>query len=163
MELNLRRNSLYAVGEVVVSGLSLFVLYKKVVNALGVEALGVWSLVLATTSLGRFADIGAASGLSRFVASAKARRNAARELIFVETAVITNAALYLSIAIVLWAPAYFGLSLVMKGATLGSGRVLLPFSLASFVLMGTTSATTGAIVGQHRSDQKSILMVSGLV
>jgi hypothetical protein len=29
MELNLRRNSLYAVGEVVVSGLSLFLLYKK--------------------------------------------------------------------------------------------------------------------------------------
>jgi O-antigen/teichoic acid export membrane protein len=72
MELNLRRNSLYAVGEVVVSGLSLFLLYKKVVNTLGVEALGVWTLVLATTSLGRFADIGAASGLSRFVASAKA-------------------------------------------------------------------------------------------
>ena len=163
MELNLRRNSLYAVGEVVVSGLSLFLLYKKVVNTLGVEALGVWSLVLATTSLGRFADIGAASGLSRFVASAKARRNAARELIFVETAVITNAALYLSIAIVLWAPAYFGLSLVMKGATLGSGRALLPFALGSFVLMGVTSATTGAIVGQHRSDQKSVLVVAGLV
>src|ERR1700689_5648615 len=163
MELNLRRNSLYAVGEVVVSGLTLFLLYKRIVSALGVEALGVWSLVLATTSLGRIADIGAASGLSRFVAAAKARRDPARELIFVETAVITNAVLYLGIALVLWAPAYFGLSLVMKGAALISGRALLPFSLASFVLMGTTNATTGAIVGQHRSDQKSMLMVSGLV
>jgi O-antigen/teichoic acid export membrane protein len=163
MELNLRRNSLYAVAEVVVSGLSLFVLYKKVVNALGVEALGVWSLVLATTSLGRIADIGAATGLSRFVAAAKARKDATRELIFVETAVITNAALYLGIATVLWAPAYFGLSLVMKGAALSSGRALLPFSLASFVLMGITNATTGAIVGQHRSDQKSMLVVAGLL
>jgi O-antigen/teichoic acid export membrane protein len=163
MELNLRRNSLYAVGEVVVSGLTLFFLYKKVVSALGVEALGVWSLVLATTSLGRLVDVGAASGLSRFVAAAKARNNASRELIFVQTAVITNAALYLGIALVLWVPAYFGLSWVMKGAALSSGRALLPFSLASFVLMGTTSATTGAIVGQHRSDQKSLLMVSGLV
>lgn len=163
MELNLRRNSLYAVGEVVVSGLSLFLLYRKVVNALGVEALGVWSLVLATTSLGRIADIGAASGLSRFVAAAKARRDAAHELTFVETAVISNAALYLCIAMILWAPAYFGLSLVMKGGSLSSGRALLPFSLASFVLMGITNATTGAIVGQHRSDQKSMLMVGALM
>src|ERR1700691_2404856 len=118
MELNLRRNSLYAVGEVVISGISLFLLYRKVVNTLGVEALGIWSLVLATTSLGRIADFGAASGLSRFVAAAKARGAADSELTFVETALITNATLYLCIALMLWAPAYFGLSLVMKGAAL---------------------------------------------
>jgi O-antigen/teichoic acid export membrane protein len=163
MELNLRRNSLYAVAEVIVSGISLFLLYRKVVTVLGVEALGVWSLVLATTSLGRIADVGAASGLGRFVAAAKARKDSARELIFVETAIITNSALYLCIAMALWAPAYFSLSFVMKGAALSSGRALLPFALGSFVLMGTTVAITGAIVGQHRSDQKSMLIVGGLI
>jgi O-antigen/teichoic acid export membrane protein len=51
----------------------------------------------------------------------------------------------------------------MKGTALANGWALLPFSLASFVLMGITNATTGAIVGQHRSDQKSMLVVAGLV
>ena len=163
MNLNLRKNAVWALGEVIVSGLTLFLLYKIIISSLGVKALGIWSLVLATTSLGRLADIGTAAGLGRFVAATEAKDNAARALLYVETAVITNALLYIVIALVIALPAYYGLALSMDGEALVQARQLLPFSLISFVLMSITAATTGAIIGQHRSDQKSMIVLAGLV
>jgi len=157
----LRRNAVWAVFEVLGSSLALFFLYRIVVRHLGIEALGVWSLVVATTSLGRFADLGTAAGLGRFVATAQARQDTGRTIDYVETAVVTNFLLYLGIALLLWGPAWYGLSLVMEPHALASGRQLLPYSLLSFVLVSVSSATTGAIVGQHRSDQKSMISLAG--
>jgi O-antigen/teichoic acid export membrane protein len=141
----------------------LFFLYRVIVGQLGVKALGIWSLVLATTSLGRLADLGTAAGLGRFVAIAGARQEKDKTIAYVETAIITNLLLYSAIALAMWAPAFYALSLTTSGEVLATARALLPFSLLSFVLIGVASATTGAIVGQQRSDQKSMIVIAGLV
>jgi O-antigen/teichoic acid export membrane protein len=141
----------------------LFFLYRVIVAQLGVKALGIWSLVLATTSLGRLADLGTAAGLGRFVAIAGARQEKDKTIVYVETAIVTNLLLYSAIALAMWAPAYYALSLTISGEILATARALLPFSLLSFVLIGVASATTGAIVGQQRSDQKSVIVIAGLV
>ena len=163
MNLNLRKNTIWALGEVIVSSLTLFFLYRIVVTSLGVKALGIWSLVLATTSLGRLADIGTAAGLGRFVAATEAKKDLERALAYTETAIITNFFLYVAIALAIAVPAYYGLSLAMEDNSLVQARQLLPFSLVSFVLMSVTSATTGAIIGQHHADQKSMITMAGLV
>jgi O-antigen/teichoic acid export membrane protein len=163
LELRFRRNAAWAIVEVAASALVLFFLYRVIVGQLGVKALGIWSLVLATTSLGRLADLGTAAGLGRFVAIAGARQEKDKTVVYVETAIITNLLLYSVIALALWAPAFYALSLTTSGEVLGTARALLPFSLLSFVLIGVASATTGAIVGQQRSDQKSMIVIVGLV
>jgi O-antigen/teichoic acid export membrane protein len=141
----------------------LFFLYRVIVGQLGVKSLGIWSLVLATTSLGRLADLGTAAGLGRFVAIAGARQERDKTIVYLETAIITNVLLYSAIALIMWAPAFYALSLTISGEVLVTARTLLPFSLLSFVLIGVASATTGAIVGQQRSDQKSMIVIAGLL
>lgn len=163
IQLGIRRNSLWAVVEVLLSALILFLLYKIVAQRLGVEDLGVWSLVMATTSLGRLADIGSAAGLSRYVAAARAKNEQELAVAYAETAVLTNLVLYLAIAVIIWAPAHYGLSLMTTGTSLLKARILLPYALLSFVLMNVTAATTGALVGQQRSDQRSMVTIAGLV
>jgi O-antigen/teichoic acid export membrane protein len=163
LELRFRRNAAWALAEVAASAVVLFFLYRVIVGQLGVKALGIWSLVLATTSLGRLADLGTAAGLGRFVAIAGARQEKDKTIVYVETAIITNLLLYSAIALVLWAPAYYALSLTTSDEVLATARALLPFSLVSFVLIGVASASTGAIVGQQRSDQKSMIVIAGLV
>jgi O-antigen/teichoic acid export membrane protein len=163
LELRFRRNASWAVAEVVTSAIVLFFLYRIIVGHLGVKALGIWSLVLATTSLGRLADLGTAAGLGRFVAIAGAREEREKTVSYVETAIITNFLLYLVIALLLWAPAYYALSLTTTGDALLTARALLPFALVSFVFIGMAGTTTGAIVGQQRSDQKSIITIFGLI
>jgi O-antigen/teichoic acid export membrane protein len=163
LELRIRRNAAWAVAEVAVSAIVLFFLFRIIVGQLGVKALGIWSLVLATTSLGRLADLGTATGLGRFVAIAGAREEKDKTVRYVETAIVTNLVLYLAIALVFWAPAYFALSLTTSGEALATARALLPYSLVSFMLIGVTGAITGAIVGQQRSDQKSMITIAGLL
>jgi O-antigen/teichoic acid export membrane protein len=163
MQLGLRRNSIWAIAEVLFSGLTLFVLYRIIVKQLGVEALGIWSVVMATTSLGSLADIGTAAGLGRFVAASNAKNEEDKAIAFAETAILTNLVLYLGIAAIIWCPAYYWLGVLTSGESLLKARQLLPFALISFILMSVTAAATGSLVGQQRSDQKSKVVIASLV
>ena len=162
MHLKLKQNVAWALAEVVFSSLILFFLYRIIVKDLGVAALGIWSLVMATTSLGRLADIGTAAGLGRFVAASRAKKEDSKALDYAETAILTNLILYVGIATVMWIPVYYGLSLMVAEDALIQARGLLPYALVSFVLMSVTAATTGALAGQQRSDQRSMITIISL-
>lgn len=161
MNFNLRRNTLWSILEVCVSGLSLFVLYKFVVEHLGVKALGLWSLVLATSSLARLGDIGAATGLSRFVAFALAQNNEQSARQYVETALIANCIIYLSLSLLLIFPLRFGLEMVAPHESIAEALRLLPYGMASFVLLNVSAVTLSALVGQQRTDLKSKVVIFG--
>ena len=163
MTINLQKNAIWAIVEVLASSLTLFFLYKIVVGSLGAESLGIWSLVLATTSLGRIADIGTSAGLGRFIAMANANKQEEKLVDYAETGILTNLALNTLIALIIWGPAYYGLSLALPPESLARGHQLLPFSLISFVLSSVANATTGSLVGQHRSDQKSMVIIAALI
>jgi O-antigen/teichoic acid export membrane protein len=129
-----------------------------ILGELGVSALGVWSLVIATTSFARVADVGAAGGLGRYVAISQAQGDAGeRALVYVETALILNAALYILIGGVLYWPAWWALGHATHGGALAEARRLLPYSIAAFVLQNVTNVITSGLIGFHRSYQKSIL------
>lgn len=160
---NLKKNSIWAILEVIGSALTLFLLYRVVLEILGIEALGIWALIMATTSLGKLADIGTSAGLSRFIALAQAKNELSKEVDYCETAFLTNLVLYSCIALLLWIPAYYGLEHVMGPDVLQQGRELLPYALLSFALMGVSQVITGSIIGQHHSDQKSIIILAGFL
>ena len=162
MSMRLARNAGWSVAAVVVSGLSLFLIYKLIVAWLGVEAVGIWSLVLATTSLARFADVGASEGLSRFVTLAEARGDRREAVEYIETAMLSNAVLYIVLALVLVYPARSGIAYVIPPEALASAQELLPYALVSLVLMNITSVLNASLVGLHRTDQKSIIVILGV-
>ncbi|WP_081494405.1 lipopolysaccharide biosynthesis protein [Bradyrhizobium genomosp. III] len=161
MNFNLRRNTLWSVLEVCVSGLSLFLLYKFVIGHLGLKALGLWSLVLATSSLARLGDIGAATGLSRFVAFAIAQANEQRARQYVETALIANSAIYLCLSLLLFLPLRLGLEAVAPPDSFDEAARLLPYGMASFVLLNVSAVALSALVGQQRTDLKSKVVIVG--
>lgn len=160
----LRRNAIWNLAEVAGSSVVLFVLYKLILKHLGVSALGIWSLVLATTSLARVADLGAAGGLGRYVALAHAKNEAGDDaLSYVETALIANAGFYLLLGAALYYPAWWGLGLTTHGAATVEARSLLPFAIGSFVLQNVANVVTAALTGFHKSYQKSALTLSTLL
>ena len=55
-------------GQVVCVGLVYFLLYKYLLKQIGVEMLGVWSIVVSTSSLANLANFGVADSVLRFVA-----------------------------------------------------------------------------------------------
>jgi O-antigen/teichoic acid export membrane protein len=160
----LKRNATWNLLEVLVSSVVLFVLYRLILKHLGVASLGIWSLVLATTSLARVADLGAAGGLGRYVAVSQARGGRSDDaLIYVETALLTNVGFYLILGLILYWPAWWGLGLSIHGPAIEQARALLPFAIGSFVLQNISNVVTAALIGFHRSYQKSMLTLLTLM
>lgn len=162
-DFNLRRSAIWSVAEVVTSSIALFFLYKYIVAVLGLRSLGIWSLVLATTSLARLGDVGAAAGLSRFVAKAFAENNLAKATRFVETAFYTNLGIYTVITFGLVYPLWIGISSLVPPDTLPEARSLLPFALLSFGLQNVNAVLFSGLIGTQRMDLKSKIGIFGVV
>lgn len=162
--MNIKRNVAWNLAEAVLTALMVFVLYKIIVASLGVEALGIWALVLAATSIGRFGDLGVAGGLGRYVATLVADKADGREVRrYIDTAVLLNGILYGVLAVALYWPAHWALGLTLKGTVLVEARTLLPYAIAAFALQNIVSVITAALVGFHLSYQKSVITVATLV
>lgn len=162
--MNIKRNMAWNIAEVIASTVMIFVLYKVIVARLGVEALGVWALVLAATSIGRFVDVGMTGGLSRYVAGLGAGENRAGEVrAYIDTAVVMNAALYGVLALALYWPAWGALGLTLSGPVLIEARALLPYAIAAFALQNVAAVIVAALTGFHRSYEKSMVMMGTLV
>lgn len=156
--MGLKRNAIWNIAEVLFASLVLFVLYRLILKALGLEALGIWSLVLATTSFARIADLGAAGGLGRYVALSQARKDGGdAALVYVESALILNVALYAILGVLLYWPAQWAINAFTHGPATADAQALLPYAIAAFALQNVTGVVTAALIGFHRSYQKSML------
>src|SRR2546428_4072470 len=80
-----------SVVQVIVAGGALLFFYRYLLDTIRVAAVGVWSVVLATTSVGRIADFGMGGGVSRFVASTNVEANSSRAARYVVTAMLSIA------------------------------------------------------------------------
>lgn len=163
MKYGLRRNALFSIVEVIVSGLGLFFIYRNVVQELGLSMLGVWSLVLATTAFGRVADVGIAAGLARFVARAIADNDPARAVLYMRTAAIAVAILMGAIALVVWYPLWRALALALDGEDLAIARSILPWAILSFWLLNLKAVLDACLLGAHRADLRAISNIAGMV
>jgi len=160
----MRRNIGWNLAEVIASAVVLFVLYRVVITRLGIDALGAWSLVAATTSLGRAFDLGAAGGLARYVALSDGKRESRDQAAtYVDSAVLLNIGIYLAIALAMYLPASWSLSRVTHGAAEHQVQALLPWSLAAFALASIFNVIASALIGFGRSDVKSAIVIFGVV
>lgn len=160
---SLRKNAIFSIVEVVVSGLGLFFIYKNVVSTLGVSLLGVWSLVLATTAFGRLADVGISAGLARFVARELAKGEEGVPHRYIETSILAVAGIMGLLTLVAYWPVYFALGIALNDHQLALARELIPYALLTFWLLNINAVTAAALLGLHRADLRSISNICGML
>lgn len=161
----LPRNALASIAQVIISAVLLFLLYRVLAQKIGVEGIGLWSLVMAGTSIGRIAEFGLSSGAVKFVSSAIARGEP-------ETAasdVCLSAVSVAGILLVGMIASYpiFGLlldiSIKSPNARI-TAQSLLPFAMVSFWLNGIGMVFQSGLDGCQRMDLRSIIItLSNLV
>jgi O-antigen/teichoic acid export membrane protein len=163
LKLNIKSNSLWALAEVVSSALLLFFVYRLVVHQLGIAALGVWSIVLATTSVARIVDPGASTGLGRYMALAHGRRQPSEMGTYFVTTLVSTLVFYIILSVVIFWPLREGLRFAVSGTALSAARHLLPYAIVSFLLMNVNAPIQGSLIGLQRSDQRSQIMIVSLL
>ncbi|AWI86726.1 hypothetical protein CEW88_23460 (plasmid) [Alloyangia pacifica] len=161
--MNLRRNSIFAATEVVVYGLGLFFIYRNVVQVLGVEMLGVWSLVLATTAFGRVADVGIAGGLGRYIARSLGAGRPDKAIMYMRTGILSISALMGAIALLLWYPLWRALAIALEGEELAIARDILPWAIFSFWLLNLKAVMDACLLGVHRADLRAVANIAGML
>lgn len=153
-------NAITSVVQVVVTGGSFFVLYRFVKDSIGIEYFGVWSLVLATTSVSSIANLGLATSAVKFVSMYLAREQPERVAQIAQTAVLSLGG-FLALALA----GLYPLLVKVVEAPLAPELVpaalsILPYALASFWLSSMAGVLQGCIDGYQRIDLRSALLTA---
>lgn len=153
------RNVLATVIQVLVTGIVFFVLYRFLLAHLGVAQLGIWSLVLSTTSVSRIGDFGLSAGVVRFVAQALSQGNSGRAADIIQTVAITLAVLMAVLLLVCFPLFGAVLRYLLPAQSVQSGMLILPYALLSLWAMVVASVFMGGLDACQRIDLRSGLNV----
>ncbi len=159
----LSRNAISNVVQMLFGAIVVFVLYIYINNQLGVEQLGVWSVVLATTSATRLADLGLGGSVTRFIARELARDETERAREIIDTAAITLIVATGVLLPLLYPMMVNVLDLVFFGEHLGIARELLPYAFVSLWLNILAAVYQGGLDGCQRMDLRAAIVSCGQV
>jgi len=155
------KNASMSVIQIILIALIYFVLYRYLLNTIGIEQFGIWSLVLATTSVTQIANFGLSGSVVKFVAKYLACGEHETVSKVIQTAVISITLFTGSILVVSYPAVKWILKLVIAPKSLHFAVSILPYALFSLWIMAITSIFQSGIDGYQRIDLRSILLVGG--
>lgn len=153
-------NAILSALQVIVTGLTLFFLYGYLVRVLGIDAIGMWSLIVASTSVARISELGLSGSALRYVSKYLALNNKRKAADALQTATITIAILFALLVVIILPAARHILSWLLKPTDVELGLQLLPYGLASLWLVGIAACIQAGLDGCHRADLRSIATIA---
>lgn len=161
---SLSSNAMANVVQMVISTALLFLLYRYINLRLGPSALGIWSVVLAMTSVSRLAELGISASVTQFVARYRALERDEDAAKVVETALLSLLIFLLVALPLLYIPLKWILSYVFSGSNLKQARALLPFALISLGLAFLSAVIQSGLNGIERMDLRAgLVLIAQLV
>lgn len=161
---SISKNVTAVILQVIFNSVVLFLLYRYLYQKLGVEQIGIWSLVLATTSIGRIGEGGLSAGAVRFVAQALGQDNPKRAADIVQTLILTVGIITGVLLLVGYPMFGWALRHVLPEESLATAFSILPYALGSFWALLVVGVVSGGLDGCMRMDLRSLLMgISSLV
>jgi len=139
----------------------LFFLYRFLFHTIGVERLGIWALVLGTTSFITLANQGFAVSVVRFVAKYVARERPEDVSALVQTAQISIGIALAVACVVLYPGAKWILKLVVPHTSLADCYAILPFALLSLWINIAGDVLLAALSGYELITHRNYVLIGG--
>jgi O-antigen/teichoic acid export membrane protein len=155
------RNAGAAIAQVVASGVLLFLLYRFLLGAVGVERLGIWSVVLASATAARVSELGLTAGVVKFVARHRARGHDEGASLAVQTALLTLSVFVGALLVLAWWPIAWVLPRLLPGEALAEALALLPLALLAMWCTTLGGIVLAALDGCERTDLRARFAVLG--
>lgn len=152
-------NAASAVIQVSLTAIVYFFLYRYLLKSLGVEQLGVWSLILSFSSIANLANLGLTSGLVKFVAECIAldQKEKLGNLIF--TSIISMTVLFGILSVVILLCAKYFLLWVVEPRFLSIGLAILPYSLGCLSLNAIAGIFTSVLEGYQKNYLRNAIYI----
>lgn len=156
-------NAITSIVRVIIIGVVFFILYRFLLNTIGVEQLGIWSLVLATTSVTQIANFGLGGSVIKFVAKYVAREENKRVSGIIQTAAI-SVGVFVGLTLLICYPiAKLVLRLVIPNESFPLALSILPYAFFALWFMVVTSIFQAGLDGYQRIDLRSTLLMGGAI
>ncbi len=156
-------NAIMSVMQIIIISAVLFILYKFLLHTIGIEELGIWSLILASTSVTQIASFGLSASVVKFVAKYIARGEEENVSGVIQTASLSVAAFVGLILLIGYPIAKWVLGLVIPNEFLPLALSILPYSFFALWIMIVTSIFQGGLDGYQRIDIRSLLLVGSAI
>jgi len=155
------QNAFYAVLQVVLSGVMLFLFYRYLYSVIGIEQVGIWSLILAMTSLSSIANLGFGGSLVKYVAQYHARGDQDAINDVVATAVITVGIAVATVLILAYPFAEALVGMVVQRQYAERAASLLPYAIVSLWIGSLGNMYAAVLEGYHLAYLKSVIFLAG--
>ena len=153
-------NAIMATVQVVVTGLSMIILFRFLLDTIGIDKIGIWSLVLATTNVTRISELGFANSALLSVSRYLAKGDSPQAAQVIETAAITVAGFSGIVLLALYAFLQWGIAQLVPSAALAEALTLLPYAVGSLWCSIVASTVHSGLDGIQRADLRSLLLIS---
>jgi O-antigen/teichoic acid export membrane protein len=160
---NTTKNVTANIAQILISALVLFVIYGYVSRILGVALLGVWSVVLATASATRLADLGLSAGVTRFISKYSALNQNAKAAEIMETALVSIAVILGLILLIIYPILVTLVKYVFNTVDSEEALKILPYALLSVWLAMIVSVMQNGLDGCHLIIKKAVIIVIGQI
>ena len=151
-------NAVMSIIQIVIIGIVIFILYKFLLVTIGIKKMGIWSLILATTSVAQIANFGFSGSVVKFVAKYTALKENQNASNVIQTAAI-SLGVFVGFLLLFAYPAFTKiLGFIVASDSLSLALDILPFALFSFWLMIIVSVFQAGLDGFQRIDLRSIIL-----
>jgi O-antigen/teichoic acid export membrane protein len=154
-------NAATTIAQVIGTACVLFVLYRFLIRSIGVERLGIWSLVLATTSVVTLANQGFSTSIVKFVAKYVAQGEAESVSALIQTALLSTAGALAVLCVGLYPLAHWILKLVLPGARLAEAYAILPYAFLSLWINIIGSILLAGLAGHELITHRNYVVLAG--
>lgn len=156
-------NAASSIVQTIVAGAILAALYRYLLDTIGVDQLGVWSLVLAMSSMIQVANLGLTGSIVKSIADYDARGDQVSVVLTIQTAIITVAVAGLVFIGCAYPGAQYYFSFAIQGESYDDALQILPLALIAFwVLMVTSVYQSGMYGCQLIVERNGILIAESI-
>ena len=153
-------NAIMAMIQVVAVSAILFVLYRFLLKTIGIKELGIWSVVLSTTSVAGIANFGLSGSVVKFVAKYIARGEDEAVAGVIQTALISIAVAGGLILLIAYPLVHFILGIVMPSDSIEKALSILPYAIMSLWIVIIAGVLQSGLDGYQRIDIRSVILTA---
>ena len=156
---SLTRNASMAVIQALVSGGVLFLLYRYLLNTIGPEQVGIWSVVLAAASASRISELGFAGSAVKFTAKYIARGEINKASEIIQTTAITIGVTLAGVLAIGYLILIWMMPLFIPVAHIQITMTILPYALVSVWIGSIAGVFSSGLEGCQRVDLRAWMSI----
>lgn len=156
-------NSIFSIIQIVIVSLCAFYLYKYIIEAIGLEKLGLWSLILSVTSLANIGNFGFTGSLVKFSAELSVKKEYKKINAILNTSILSVSVILVILLSIIYLLGYHFIGYFVDEKWISTSQDLLFYALISLYLNILAGLYFSILEGLNLAYLRSISFIAATI